>query len=73
MDDVLYWIVGWAIVAITAAAAAGILSAVKNRDYSFWMAWSFLIPPLLLILLFLPRFKGERPRRPTLDEQEKHW
>lgn len=73
MNEALYWIVGWAAIAIGSSIVAGILAAMKNRDYSFWIAWTFLLPPLMLVLAFLPRHQGVRRRRPSLDEQEKHW
>ena len=63
-------IVVWGIFAIAAAALAGILAGVKNRDYSFWMAWSFVFPPLVLVLALMPKFKGQRPRRTSLDEED---
>jgi hypothetical protein len=64
-------IVIWGSIALAAALLGGILAGIKNRDYSFWIAWSFLVPPFVLLLLFLPRQEGPRPRRPTLDEQER--
>lgn len=73
MSNAVYWIVGWAGVAIAAAIVAGILASVKNRDYSFWIAWTFLVPPMLLALAVLPRYQGPRPRRPSLDEEDKNW
>jgi len=73
MDNALYWIVGWAAVAITSSIVAGILAAMKNRDYSSWMAWGFLLPPAVLVVALLPRYEGKSQRRPTLDEQERHW
>ncbi len=65
-------VVIWGAVAISAAILAGFLAGWKNRDYSFWMAWCFLVPPLVLWLLFMPRFKGPRPRQPKLDVLERH-
>jgi hypothetical protein len=50
---------------------AGLVAGWKNRDYSFWMAWCFVVPPLLLWLFVMPKFKGSRPRRPTLDALER--
>ena len=47
-----------------------VLASIKNRDVSVWLAWTFLVPPSLLVLLLLPRIKGDRPRRPTLDEED---
>jgi hypothetical protein len=69
--DLVRGIAIWGLVALGSAAIAGILAGVKNRDYSFWIAWSFLLPPLLLWLLLLPRRDGQRPRQPSLDEQER--
>lgn len=63
-------IVVWGIFAIAAAALAGVLAGVKNRDYSFWIAWSFVFPPLVLVLALMPKLKGQRPRRTTLDEED---
>jgi hypothetical protein len=57
----------WGLVAV---ASAGILAGIKRRDHSFWAAWSFIVPPMLIILLFMPRNRGPRLRRPSLDEQE---
>ena len=58
------------IIAVSGIAGA-ILAGIKNRDYSFWIAWTFLFPPSLLVLLVLPRLKGPRPRRPSLAEEER--
>ena len=60
----------WGVVAIASAIVAGIVASVKRRDHSFWAAWSFLVPPMLLILLLMPSHKGARPRRPGIDEVE---
>jgi hypothetical protein len=65
------YVVYWGLVALAAAAFAGILAGIKNRDYSFWMAWCFLVPPLLVFLLWLPRQSGPRPRRRPLDEEDR--
>ena len=65
-------IVFWGLTAIAAALVAGIVAGVKNRDYSFWMAWCFLVPPLVVWLMIMPRLSGRRPRRPTLDELERN-
>jgi hypothetical protein len=64
-------IVIWGLAAITAAALAGFAAGWKNRDYSYWMAWSFLFPPLLLWLVLMPKKQGPRPRRPSLDELDR--
>ena len=60
----------YGLAAVVSAVLAGILAGVKRRDHSFWAAWSFLIPPMLLILLVMPANKGPRRNRPGIDEQE---
>jgi len=60
----------WGVAAVASAILAGILAGIKRRDHSFWAAWSFLFPPMLLILLLMPSNKGARPRRPGVDELE---
>lgn len=66
----MLYIAIWGVVAIAGCIAAAIVAGVKNRDYSFWAAWGFMFPPAVLILLILPPLKGQRPRRPTLDEED---
>jgi hypothetical protein len=60
----------WGITAIVSSILAAIVAGMKRRDHSFWAAWSFLFPPMLLILLVIPSYKGPRLRRPSLDEAE---
>jgi len=60
----------WGILAIAAACIGGVVAGIKRRDHSFWAAWSFLFPPILLLLIALPRNKGPRLKRPSLDELE---
>ena len=60
----------WGIISILCAFVAGIVAGLKRRDHSFWAAWSFLVPPMLLILLLMSSNKGPRQRRPGLDELE---
>jgi len=50
--------------------AAGLLAGLKNRDYSSWMGWSFLCPPLVLLLAVLPKLENRRPRRRALDDED---
>jgi len=61
----------WGGVALAGAAVGGIIAGMKNRDYSSWIAWCFVLPPLVLVLLLLPRHQGPRPRQPRLDEGER--
>lgn len=61
----------WGLVSLVCAIAGGFLATAKNRDYSFWAAWSFILPPMLLLLLVMPRNPGPKPRRPTLDEEDR--
>lgn len=61
-------IVLWAALAALAGLVAFMLAGIKNRDISFWVALSFLLPPVVLVLALLPRRQGRRPRQPTLDE-----
>lgn len=64
------WVVIWGAVAVISAIASGLLAAAKHRDYSFWAAWSFVFPPMLLILLVFPKNQGPKPKRRTLDEED---
>lgn len=41
-------IVVWGALAVTGAVIGGVLTGVKNRDVSAWIAWCFLLPPLVL-------------------------
>jgi hypothetical protein len=60
----------WGIIAIASALFAGIVAGIKRRDHSFWAFWGFLLPPMVLLLLLMPKNQGQRPRRPSADEQE---
>ncbi len=70
--EFLRGIVIWGGIALASATAGGVLAGVKNRDYSAWIAWCFLLPPLVLVVLILPRRQGPRPRQPRLDSDEEH-
>lgn len=61
----------WGTVAVASALLALLVAGVKRRDHSFWAAWSFMFPPMLLVLLLMPANKGERPRRLSIDEEER--
>jgi len=58
----------WGVAALSGAAIAGFLAQLKNRDYSVWMGWAFVFPPIVFYYLLLPTHRGPRPRQPTLDE-----
>lgn len=64
------WIAIWGMVSTVAALAAAALAGAKRRDHSAWAAWTFVFPPLVLVLLAMPSNPGPRPRRPTLDEED---
>ncbi|MGE3919116.1 MAG: hypothetical protein AB7F78_25795 [Hyphomicrobiaceae bacterium] len=61
----------WGIISIVSAVVAGIVAAARNRDHSWWAAWSFIFPPMLVILILLPPNKGPRPRRPSMDDEDR--
>lgn len=70
MDPVKY-IVGVGVLMIVSGIAGAMLAGMKNRDWSFWGAWCFVLPPALIVLLLLPKNAGPRPRRATLDEEDR--
>jgi len=70
--DFLRGIVIWGGIALASGIAGGVLAGVKNRDYSAWIAWCFILPPLVLVLLVVPKHQGARPRQPRLDADENH-
>lgn len=63
-------IVIWGLVSIAASLIAGIVAAMKNRDVSYWMGWSFILPPMLIALLLIPSLKEPRPRRRSDDDDD---
>lgn len=66
----MLFIVFVATLMILSGILGGVLAGFKNRDYSFWIAWTFLLPPSLIVLALLPTVKGHRPRRISLDEED---
>ena len=66
----LEYIVLIATIMILSAILGGVLAGLKNRNYSAWIAWTFLVPPTLIVLLLLPQHKGPRPRNATLAEED---
>ena len=69
--EALEVIVGVGAVMLLGGLAGGIIAGFKNRDFSFWIAWGFLFPPSILIVLLLPALKGPRPRRRSLEEEDR--
>jgi hypothetical protein len=63
-------IVVWGSIAFTCAILAAFIATGKNRDYSSWAAWCFLLPPLVIALLLTPKNLGPKPRQPTLDQHD---
>jgi hypothetical protein len=61
----------WSIVALLSSLVAGIVAHARGRDHSYWAAWSFLVPPMLLVLLLLPRSTATYPPRRTLDDEDR--
>ncbi len=61
----------WGVSAVVAAALAAVFAGQKNRDYSYWIAWCFLVPPLVIWLMLMPKREGPRPRQPPLDHAER--
>ena len=68
--DLMGGIVIWGGVAVVSGIVGGLLAGAKNRDYSSWIAWCLVLPPLVFVLLLLPCYQGLRPRQPRLDESE---
>jgi hypothetical protein len=66
------WIVVWAATAITASIFGGVTASAKRRDWSVWAAWCFLLPPVLILLLLIPRNTGPPPRPRSLDDYERN-
>jgi hypothetical protein len=44
--------------ALVAGIVAGVVAAAKQRHTGYWVIASFLFPPLVLILLLLPKGRG---------------
>lgn len=66
------WIVIWGVASFAAAALAAVFAGQKNLNYSKWIGWCFLFPPLVIWLMLLPKKQGPRPRQPSLDELDRH-
>jgi len=55
---------------LVAAIIAAIVANRKKRDISAWVAWAFILPPSLLVLLCLGARQRPPSPRPTLDEED---
>ncbi len=66
----MIWIVAWGVTALLSAVVAGFVAAAKRRDHSFWSAWAFLFPPMLIVLLLLPA-NDRRTVRTRLDDEDR--
>lgn len=64
----MQWIVIWGAVSLVSAALAAVFAGQKNRNVSFWTAWCFLVPPLVIWLMLMPRNTGPRPKPKPLDD-----
>ena len=64
------YIVIWGLTAIAASILAGIVAGIKNRNVSYWMGWSFLLPPMVIALFLIPALKEPRPARPSDDDDD---
>ena len=64
-------IAAWGIVAIASAIAGGIIATAKRRDHSSWAAWSFIFPPLVIVVALLKKNEGPRPVRRSLDDEDR--
>lgn len=62
------WIVIWGVVSLVAAILGGIFAAQKNRNASTWAAWCFIVPPLVIWIMLMPKNLGPRPRSKPLDD-----
>jgi hypothetical protein len=58
--DAGIWITVYLTAALVASIVAGIAATAKRRHPGYWLVFSFLCPPLVLILLLLPH--GYVPR-----------
>lgn len=52
---------------VVAGTIAGAVSSRKRRHHGFWTTGSFLFPPLLLVLLVMPR--GDYRPMPQRDNE----
>jgi Na+/melibiose symporter-like transporter len=58
-------------IALAATLLAWIVALFKRRDWSYWMTMTLFFPPALIMLVLMPKNSGPRPRRESLDDQER--
>lgn len=63
-------ITAWGVSALVSAVACGFLAQSKDRNVSAWIAWGFLLPPTVLVLLMLKKRKDFHSRK-SLEEEER--
>ncbi len=56
---------------LIASVLAGFVALAKRRDVSYWMTMSFLFPPVIALLFLMAKNTGPRPRRESLEAQER--
>ncbi len=59
----------WGLTAIATTLIAGALAAFKNRDISYWMGWCFVLPPMIVALIMIPKLAEPKPRRREEDDE----
>jgi hypothetical protein len=58
-------------VMLIASVLAGLVALAKRRDVSYWMTLAFLFPPAFALLFFMSKNTGPRPRRESLEAEER--
>jgi uncharacterized membrane protein YeiB len=66
--DAATGIVLWAAIALASGVVAWIVAGRKNRTASAWAAWCIVLPPLVAVLLLLPRYEGSPTVETALDD-----
>lgn len=58
--------------ALTGALIAGVIAPIKRRHPGYWLIFSFLVPPVVLLLLLLPKGRGmHNPIDPYMDRDDR--
>lgn len=70
-ESVGLWITVIAVAMIVCSVAGAMTAKWKGRSQLFWFLACFLVPPAVLIILFLPPARGRGyPRRSSIDRDE---